>query len=162
MSTLINLDISNFSCMLHKVFLRPSSCCSCIRKISPAALRAQNGTMPSTVSYPSITSNQPNDQSINQPMNQSNHQSIQYNAMAMEQSLSKISIINSKLIKNKNNSPQKWEFATAASKARARCGHSAPMSCSYWSFPIQCCCWDLMLSWGWVKTLVPSEPQNSW
>ena len=116
MSTLINLDISNFSCMTHKVFLRPSSCCSCIRKISPAALRAQNGTMPSTVSYPSITSNQPNDQSINQPMNQSNHQSIQYNAMAMDQSLSKIfwyplSIANSSRTRT---IVHHWDFATAA------------------------------------------------
>ena len=50
-----------------------------------------------------------------------------------------------------------WDFATAASKARARCGHSAPMSCSYWSFPIQCCCWDLVLSYPLVMTNIAIE-----
>jgi hypothetical protein len=79
--------------------------------------------MPSTVSYPSITSNQPNHQSINQPMNQSNHQSIQYNAMAIHQSLSKISIINSKLIKNKNNSPP-----------LGLCNRSQQGTCKMWPF----------------------------
>ena len=43
-----------------------------------------------------------------------------------------------------------------------RCGSYRGHNLSLKGSPVEPTSSDCILKWGWVKTLVPSEPQNSW